>query len=367
MINNLIVYCTKRDCYMTDKDYMYLRKKYTLFVVYSDKEIISASEKKFKKYINSISLNKILIENNLSAHQTIVISDSENIYNEAKNNNLDFYTFLEYKKFLYSKTYIRNIDVTMFLDYGVGEISHSLENKTFYSAFNSGDKINYLLFFDSRGLAIDDANNCDNALMQKMISKLETDGKSYLAICRPKNVTIFATLINFLKSNNLEFEILISNLGFVDYTPKKNSLIYDMKKQISMSYSNNVGSVSLEKYTLANGTKEELQTLLYDNKYIQNIQNILIKRFNKIFLLNTTNFPKSINIQRKRPGSFFEQIAKTNTLIKKIVKVDCDRMHLIDISTVFKNNYSLYTFDAVHYTSKGHKVVYDFLLEEGVI
>lgn len=134
--------------------------------------------------------------------------------------------------------------------FGKGEISTSLENKIFVKGENSFD---FLCFFDSRAMTTDEGNH-KNTTFSKLLEFFEKKNISYLAISRPKNLTIFATLLNFLELNkNLKFKNLITNLGFVDYTPKKQANINDMLLQINQFISFDTKVYEKESYILNGG------------------------------------------------------------------------------------------------------------------
>ena len=137
------------------------------------------------------------------------------------------------------------------LNFGLGEISTSKENKVFKSTKNTS--FDYLLFFDSRAMTIDEENH-KNTTLTKTLNLFDKKNISYLAISRPKNLTIFATLLNFLELNkDLKFKNLITNLGFVDFTPKKQENIADMLLQINQFFSLKTIVYEKESYILNGG------------------------------------------------------------------------------------------------------------------
>ena len=137
------------------------------------------------------------------------------------------------------------------LNFGLGEISTSKENKVFKSTKNTS--FDYLLFFDSRAMTRDEENH-KNTTLTKTLNLFDKKNISYLAISRPKNLTIFATLLNFLELNkDLKFKNLITNLGFVDFTPKKQENIADMLLQINQFFSLKTIVYEKESYMLNGG------------------------------------------------------------------------------------------------------------------
>jgi len=297
----------------------------------------------------------VLQENNYLENETILIGDSINDYEAAKVNNIDFYGFNNKELMNYSKTYIDNFENVLLLDYGIGENSTSKENKTFYN-LNNINEIDYLIYLDSRGLTINE-KNCHNSYMYKLIKELENDNTSYIAISRPKNLITFTTLLNFLSSNsNLSFKNLITNVGFVDFTPKKNIFIEDMILQAKTLWSENFEVEELSSYQMTNG-EEELYALKYSLGYVEFISEYISNyQFEKCIYINTPIISSDIKIERERPIEFFEKIIETNKLIEQII-IKSKNSQIIDFSKKFSNNQEKFTYDAVHYTIDGHKII----------
>lgn len=297
----------------------------------------------------------VLQKNNYLENETILIGDSINDYEAARVNNIDFYGFNNKELINYSKTYIDNFENVLFLDYGIGENSTSKENKTFYN-LNNINEIGYLIYLDSRGLTINE-KNYHNSYMYKLIKELENENKSYIAISRPKNLITFATLLNFLSLNpNLSFKNLITNVGFVDFTPKKNIFIEDMILQAKTLWSENFEVEELSNYQMTNG-EEELYTLKYSLGYVEFISKYILNyQFEKCIYINTPMISKNIQIERERPIEFFEKIIETNNLIEQII-IKSKNSQIIDFSEKFSNNQENFTYDAVHYTIDGHKII----------
>lgn len=136
--------------------------------------------------------------------------------------------------------------------FGNGEISTSKENIIIESTKKQYN-YDFLLFFDSRALTINE-NSYENTIFYMLVEFLKQNNFSFIAISRPKNLTIFATLINFLQLNpNLKFKNLITNLGFVDLTPKKQLNIEDMLLQINQFYTFDGKITEKELYELNGG------------------------------------------------------------------------------------------------------------------
>lgn len=238
--------------------------------------------------------------------------------------------------------------------FGVGEKSISKENSIFENYANM-TSIDYLLFFDSRGLTINEANFKESHLYS-LIKSLKNAGKSFLAISRPKNLTTFATLYNFLKLNpELHFSNLITNLGFVDCTPKKEVNIQDLEMQITQFHLQDYTIKRHETYQLSDGSYEKLQNLEYSDCYLHNIAYYLKQRFTTLYFINTPLLDANTALSRQRPSSFFIQLASTNALIEKMIELSSSI--LIDVKDINM------TYDGVHYTVEGHKLLFERIIE----
>lgn len=246
----------------------------------------------------------------------------------------------------------------MLLKFGYGEDSIAKENIFFVFGKNKQMIFDYLVFFDSRGGRINNMK-IESTLMYKLKNILENNFLSYILISRPKNLTIFATLYNFLKLNpDLKFKNLITNLGFVDCTPKKQYNIDDMLLQIKQFSNTNNFIIEHESYKLNNGNVEILKSIDYSTSYIKELNTFLSEKFEKCYFINTPVVPEDITIEeRKRPKSFFTQLYKTNELLDNIVNLNQKKSILVDIKDFN------YTYDAVHYTEEGHEMIFNKIKE----
>jgi hypothetical protein len=91
--------------------------------------------------------------------------------------------------------------------------------------------VNTLFFFDSRGISKD----YEHSLIKKIVDEMHFF--NYLIIGRPLEITICMTLYNFIQMNNLRPKQIITNMGFVDFTPKKESIIKQSTDQYTPFFS----------------------------------------------------------------------------------------------------------------------------------
>lgn len=108
----------------------------------------------------------------------------------------------------------------------------------------------YLIFLDSRGIS----REFKNSLADKLITRITSIGKSYLLVCRPIELTIWASLVGFLTINRLNPAKIITNMGFVDFTPKKQSILQDAVRQVESAVGKGLATACfVEDYVLSGG------------------------------------------------------------------------------------------------------------------
>ncbi|WP_323651225.1 SGNH/GDSL hydrolase family protein [Aliarcobacter butzleri] len=240
--------------------------------------------------------------------------------------------------------------------FGNGEICNSKENKIIKSDLI--ENYDFLLFFDSRAMLINE-KDYKNSFFYKLIEIFNKKSISYIAISRPKNLTVFSTIINFLQLNkNLKFINLITNVGFVDCTPKKYTNIEDINIQISQFSKICNEIIKFGNYELNGGETEVLHSIKYSKEYINELNTLFHNCFKQSYFINTPLVLENIEMKRKRPKSFFSQLETTNSLINELVSIDINKNRLIDISKI------IHTYDGVHYTNTGHKKIYEKIIEE---
>lgn len=240
-----------------------------------------------------------------------------------------------------------------------GEASTSKENRVDLFDSETETFFDFLLFFDSRGMCVDSGSNHGLSHLVKLQNWLRDNKKSFLSISRPKNLTTFATLFNFLKAfPDLHFRNLVTNLGIVDCTPKKLSNLDDLKKQILRNSLHGFFMADAGFFTLCSGDSEQLHHFIYTDDYAGQIASELRSRFKKHLFIPTTEIGCEKRFKRARPDKFYTQLAKTNELVRKISSktvtgaiLDLDRMNQIE------------TFDGIHLIDSAHQTVFEMIVE----
>ena len=241
-----------------------------------------------------------------------------------------------------------------FIDQNIGalEFIGSQLNKghDFIVESNSADReIDYLFFFDSRGIS----RQYNDSLANKLVSLIAKKGQKYLLVCRPFELTTWATFVNFIIMNKLKPSKIITNMGFVDFTPKKLDLAKNAVQQVEYIMGSGIGRVEfVEQYLPSSGNLVDLYAIKYLEEYKCFIENV-IRKFPTV-IINTPPVERSINIERKRPAIFYDGLAQSIKFNQSIAGARVIDLPLFD---------ERYTYDAVHYTDSGNQLILDFMKE----
>lgn len=209
----------------------------------------------------------------------------------------------------------------------------------------SPDKVEVLIFFDSRGISSD----YNGSVAERIVQKLENKKERYLLVSRPLEITTWMTLYNFVRLNNIKPIKIITNMGFVDFTPKKIEVIEKSTIQYNCFFSNAEADVHfVERYPGLNGQDLEL----FMQHYPETFKDSLVTLFENTTLLvfNTPILASNYYYERARPASFFQGVKEGNEFN------DTLRGNVNVFN--FKEFSNDETYDAVHYTSKGMKQLY---------
>jgi len=233
---------------------------------------------------------------------------------------------------------------------GGGELSISPEN--FVLCSSPSNSFNYLVFFDSRGATVDqDGAQTTIRLLKDYFKSINA---SYLIISKPLYLTVIPTLLSFCESATFTFENIITNVGFVDTTPKKQDTLLDLRSQLDYANIDYLYQY-LCNYVLSNGSNEKLGTLSITRDGILNISKRLSKIKSRLFFINSPEIIDNTSFERKRPKCFFPQIINSNELVNRVFfgANGC----LIDISSA-----GIATYDGVHYTEREHHICFSAIL-----
>ncbi len=244
------------------------------------------------------------------------------------------------------------------LDFGKGIPYSGPDSRILSSHRELGTEYDVLIFTDSKGGTHTTAEW--PTWTELVIERLEERGLTYLFICRPKEITIFFTLMNFLKGNAISFKYLVTNLGFVDFTPKKIEFMHDIIAQ--NPFPDNLQNLKfkvLGKYKLSDGQLADLYTFDYGD-----VESLIAReiesRFDYSLLLGCLEFSSEIKIERQRPPAFFEQLKRSNSFIFNIAQRSSS-IHYIQPLKYQLPGLPLMSYDAVHFTEAGHSVNFEII------
>jgi len=211
----------------------------------------------------------------------------------------------------------------------------------------NGKQPDALLFFDSRGIS----KEYEGSLAGRIVDYYEQLKMTYLMIVRPLELTTWATFVNFMNANKISPGKIITNMGFVDFTPKKKSILLDAIQQAE--YCSGDGSAAFDykcNYRLSSGVAEPLYGMSYLPGFVADLECLISNH--KVVVMNTPAVRRDIEIKRSRPASFFEGLLLTNEFNDKMESAQVVNFPLLD---------SKYTYDAVHYTNDGNSMMFEIV------
>jgi hypothetical protein len=207
--------------------------------------------------------------------------------------------------------------------------------------------VHTLFFFDSRGISMD----YEQSLIKLIISEID-DSTNYLIIGRPLEMTTWMSLYNFIRMNSLFPERIITNMGFVDFTPKKKSLIKKSVDQSNLFFSNQKSIVNfIELFESRKGELLELYDQDYHIGFVDALYDLLV--CSQVIIINTPLLYEGYQFMQKRPMSFAKGVIKGNefnSVFKDIAKI-----------VEFDNFSEKQTYDGVHYTEDGNNTIFSKL------
>ena len=250
------------------------------------------------------------------------------------------------------------------LKFGEGEDNPGEDFSIFSSEKDLGNKIDVLIFTDSRGFFMQGESS---SWATQLASFLRERGLSVLLITRPKVLTVFFSLINFIEENDLSFRYLITNMGVVDCAPLKRAFVEDIQEQYGVR-GKSLAMENLEPYELSSGEVEMLCSMdvLPTSEMIAKI---LHKSFDLSLLMGTTLVDSRIEFSRKRPESFYQKHVVTNRYVKEISKCHKNLRYVEPLREHVVGG-PMFTHDALHFTDLGHDRVAEAmvsLVEKGFL
>lgn len=252
-----------------------------------------------------------------------------------------------------------NLTLTGTLSFGRGMDNADADFRVFSTCPEIAPAYDVLIFTDSKGSVSDiPGSPCWTDMLAEQLS---SEGRSCLLIVRPKVLTTFFTLLNFMAGNRITFRSLITNVGFVDFTPKKEEYMIDIMDQAPTSEIRSCLSYrKLSTYQLSSGEEQPLYTFEY-GAIEERIARLLAERFEYSLLTGTMEFSSDIPIPRQRPPEFFSQLRATNEFIFKVAQ----HSHSVHFVQPLKFPLSCFgevlSLDAVHFTEYGHRKIYEIL------
>ncbi len=244
----------------------------------------------------------------------------------------------------FSKLTYKLSDTESLLFYG-DDINH--RHDFFIKANCALKDVKTLFFFDSRGISKD----YEHSLIKRIVDELG-DSINYLIIGRPLEITIWMTLYNFVEMNNLNLIKIFTNMGFVDFTPKKQSIIQQSIDQYTPYFGSEKTKIDfIEQYASSTGEILDLYMQDYPPAFLTALHKLLGGV--EVIILNTPELRHGYQFERERPASFFQGVNKSNAFnlgMNSFAKV-----------LTFTGYSELETYDGVHYTDAGNNDIFQCL------
>ncbi len=233
--------------------------------------------------------------------------------------------------------------------YSVKFFADELNSRPDFHIYTNSDSraIDILIFFDSRGVS----SSYEHSIVDRIINSVRHEQK-FLLVARPLEITTWMTLYNFMKMNDITPKKVVTNMGFVDFTPKKMSIIEKSLIQYNYYFSQDQAQIEfLEHYNSIDNTTLDLYVQYYPDsfksEFESSFQDVLF------LIINSPELAEDYEFSRPRPQSFFKSLQKGNDFNREF--------HLRKEVFDFKNFTTEETYDGVHYTNKGNELIFSAL------
>lgn len=219
------------------------------------------------------------------------------------------------------------------------------------------NQLTHLAFLDSRGRKILSEKVTDTLAYK--IAQQWTNQHKYLVLTRTHASTTFFTLLNFLKIMNRPLKQLVTNIGFVDFTPKKENVLEDIQLQSQYLFPQiKLHQVACENFEISSG---ENAMLSYFDLFplLKKFSDCICAYADSVVLIGTPELPKSLILPRSRPMSFFDQLQMTNDFLLKLEAEN--KIKIIFYKPQLDTNEYAWVFDGVHYAAELHSKIFQDL------
>jgi hypothetical protein len=247
------------------------------------------------------------------------------------------------------------------LDFGPGRGNSTGDRLLKGANLDGKTAIDVLIFTDSRGACLDDM---DAGWASLLFNFLKSAGLSTLLVVRPRDCTVFLTLINFLRINGLKCDHLVAQVGLVDLTPKKTDVVADIMTQRSVFFGTmEFDTEKLSAYRLASGERENLYSVRFDSAAFKGaIADCLGRHCRRVTLVGALEVTADLKIKRKRPPEFFAKLKESNRFLAGIQKIGRNIGYIKPPDGSFYGP-NTFSFDGVHYNACGHMSTYNRALK----
>jgi hypothetical protein len=205
-------------------------------------------------------------------------------------------------------------------------------------------EVQTLFFFDSRGIS----KQFENSLVEKIVTTYSYN-HTILLVSRPLELTTWMTLYNFIRLNNITSNKIVTNMGFVDFTPKKLSVLQKSINQSKLFFPLDLTNYKfLEKFNTKSEGKVDLFQQIYSERFINCLEDLL--KLREVIICNTPMLAPGYIFERMRPNSFNDCVKMSNNFNHSLNL----KSEIID----FDNFGASETYDGVHYTDFGNSKIF---------
>lgn len=206
-----------------------------------------------------------------------------------------------------------------------------------------GQELDYLILLDSRGIS----SGYDGSLAMLLKNYLKSKNCSFLIICRPVELTCWATLISTFKLNSMKPRKIITNMGFVDFTPKKKSVALDLLNQTRI-FCDSHAYISAISQNSTDPSGPDLFSVNYTAEFHKTVTTLIHSV--ETIVIDTPLVDQNIKLERQRPLAFFDALVNTRNFLRSLT--NCKLVELDYFSADL-------TYDGVHYTRSGNLLVFE--------
>lgn len=223
-----------------------------------------------------------------------------------------------------------------------------------------GQEIDYLIYFSSKGSRVSRGDS--QPVHERICSFLENRHPNSIVVSRPTTNTTLISLIYLLRKLNVSVSNLITDVGFLDFTPKNSANLLDYEVQMNEVYPGFLlPHINLiEDYYSIYG--ESVALFRNEVEVTGDLFSKEISRFIKRGVFLVMGFiPNEILLHLKKPLSINPCYEHYRVYMNKFFNKD--ELSLIDLQ-LSDLDFKKYFIDDAHLSSSGHEWIEGLIIKE---